>query len=194
MRTKTLTKRYLYRLHTAEQQVGATLTKVADVLAALKENPDIVKIVKIVQAYNSTGCHLISQQVLPRDKFGYLEEVSYKLLKSGNVVADEAIYNFAGALAKARESDDAEGLLEITKTFDGNGNQIKQKRAYLIQGDVLEADKLPNLKNKVFCNAHSGAKIKNEKMKDITCVISPSGVVAFLGKSARFLEAEYRVF
>lgn len=188
-----VTRRYTYQFKNEIGYVGRSCHSAVDALEQLKERDDIALVIKTTFVYK-TGrfCKVQKEEKIPVEQLVELEQTSYKLVAPGNKIGEEEILSFTLALQKARENKNTEGLLEITKKFDRQGNFEVLKTVYLLQGEVFPVSELLHKTSKlantaVFVQSFS-SKMENS---NAICIMTPSGIIGFVGRRARVLDAGY---
>lgn len=187
-----VTRRYGYQLRKNGHYVCASFYSVPKMLKYIEEHPGITEIIQYTYIYTDRGVsRRIRERGIPLDEVVELQHVGYQIVMPGNVVLEEEIFHFNDACRKANEVG-AEGLLETTRFFDIKGNEIfsehpqKPWSAYLLTGEVVLSDKLPMIAAKqplIYC------KEPKEEADISRCVVTKSGLVAFLGRYAKPLNA-----
>lgn len=185
-----VTTRYLY--HFKDQKgllIGPSCHSAEEALNVLKKHKGKIRsIFKRVYKYESHFfCRLAKEIEIPVEELTSLEQTSYRLLLANNVLMEEEILSFTGALAKFKETDGAEGLLETTKTFDLEGNGSVVSEVYILKGESITAKDLES--RQVNVNVHPSENHKNSE--DARCIITPSGTIGFFGKYVRELDTGY---
>ncbi len=188
-----VTKRYTYQFKNDIGYVARSCHSAKEALNVLGERDDVKVVVKTTYAYK-TGrfCTVLKQEEILLEKLTELEQTSYKLISRGKQVGDEEILSFTNALQKAREKGDVEGLLEVTSRFDRQGKFHEVKTTYLLQGVVFPASELLQRTEKLKSTAIFVQNFSSQLEKKSTmCVMTPSGIVGFVGKRVRVLDAGY---
>lgn len=187
-----VTKSFVYQFkNTDDCFVGCSCYGVKEVLKRLRDGDDIKEVVKMTYAYKQRYiCSLLKEERIPLEQVTELEQTSYRLVLRGKEIGQEKILNFTKALNKAKATNGAEGLLEIVERFDRDGNVLRSQTSYLLSGEIFLSDMLPE---KIAQLNGSAVFIQefNENLKDkiSRCIMTPSGVIGFVGKRVRSLNS-----
>ena len=185
-----VTTRYLY--HFKDQKgllIGPSCHSAVEALAVLKKHEGKIKTVfkRVYKYENDFFCRLAKDMEIPIEELTSLDQTSYRLLLANNILMEEEILSFTEAIAKFKETDGAEGLLETVKTFDLEGNSSVVSEAYILRGETITAKDLET--RQVNANVHPSEKHKNSE--NARCIITPSGTIGFFGRYVRELDAGY---
>lgn len=174
--------------------IPGSYRSVEKMLAVIKERGDVGGICCYTYIYGRWGvCSKGRTDIRSLNEVKELKQVSYQLIMPRLKVEDEEILAFSDALAKLKENRKAEGLLETTKVFDMDGNILRSQTAYLLSGEIFSSEELlqktAGLKNQAIFIQKFNANLKDKVSQ---CLITPSGVIGFVGKRVRPLNSYYK--
>lgn len=190
------TKRPSYQLLFPDgRYIPGSYRSVEKMLAVIKERSDVGGICCYTYIYERWGvCSKGRTDIRSLNEVKELKQVSYQLIMPRLKVEDEEILAFSDALAKLKENRKAEGVLETTKVFDMDGNILRSQTAYLLSGEIFSSEELlqktAGLKNQAIFIQKFNANLKDEVSQ---CLITPSGVIGFVGKRVRPLNSYYKL-
>ena len=190
------TKRYGYQLlFPSCRYIPGSYRSIEKMLSVIKERGDVGKICCNTFVYERWGvCSRGRMDIWPIEEVKELKQTSYQLIAPKLKVEDEEIFAFSDALVKLKETNKAEGLLETTKVFDMDGNILRSQTAYLLSGEVFSSEilltKTAQLKTPAIFIQKFNANLKDKVSQ---CLMTPSGVVGFVGKRVRSLNTYYKV-